>query len=53
MADALVGLAKLQRWRQTLPEVSVDEWPNVGHFVAEEAPEAVEAAVRAVWTETD
>lgn len=48
MADPLVGPSELQRWREALPGLEVDELDDVGHFVAEEAPDAVATAVRAL-----
>ena len=46
MADSLVGADALARWRAVLPTAPVHELDDVGHFVAEEAPEEVAAAVR-------
>lgn len=48
LADALVGPGELDRWRVALPTAEIEELPDVGHFVAEEAPEAVASAVRAL-----
>jgi pimeloyl-ACP methyl ester carboxylesterase len=50
MADRLVGPSELARWRDLLPAMESEELPDVGHFVAEEAPEAVAKAVRALST---
>ena len=48
MADAVVGEGELARWEAALPGVTVDRVDDAGHFVAEEAPETIVAAVRAV-----
>lgn len=48
MVDPLVGPAELARWRALLPQAPVTELDDVGHFVAEEAPEAVADAVHEV-----
>jgi haloalkane dehalogenase len=48
MSDALVGPAELARWRELLPHAAVTELDDVGHFVAEEAPDAIADAVAAV-----
>lgn len=48
MADAVVGEAELARWEALLPGLEVDRLDDVGHFVAEEAPDAIAAAVRAL-----
>jgi len=39
MKDALVSPKTLARWRVELPNARVIQLPEVGHFVAEEAPE--------------
>jgi pimeloyl-ACP methyl ester carboxylesterase len=46
MADAMVGPGELQRWKGLLPDLVVHEVEDAGHFVADEAPEAVAMAVR-------
>lgn len=48
LADRLVGPAELARWEAALPGLPVDRLDDVGHFVAEEAPEALGSAVRAL-----
>lgn len=48
MADPAVGAAELAKWRVLLLDLEVDEIADAGHFVAEEAPERVAAAVRAL-----
>lgn len=45
MADPMVGPSELERWRALLPSMEVDAVPDAGHFVADEAPEAVVRAV--------
>ena len=37
---------ELERWQSALSDVEVDRFSDVGHFVAEEAPERVVAALR-------
>lgn len=51
MADPLVGAAALERWRSVLPHLPVDEVTDAGHFVADEAPDRVAAAVTALLAE--
>jgi haloalkane dehalogenase len=46
MADPLVGRPELARWRAMLPTLEVDEVPAAGHFVSDEAPDAIARAVR-------
>lgn len=41
MADTFVGAVHLKRWRETFPEMPVEELANVGHFPHDEAPELV------------
>lgn len=48
LADRLVGASELARWESALPGLVVDRLDDVGHFVAEEAPEALGSAVRAL-----
>jgi haloalkane dehalogenase len=48
MKDPAVGSAELARWRTLLPDLQVDEVALAGHFVADEAPDRVAAAVRAL-----
>lgn len=40
-ADKLISTRNLERWKKLLPRAQVHALENVGHFVAEEAPEAV------------
>lgn len=40
-ADAMVGLAQLERWREVLPEARFVELSDVGHFPQEEAAQEV------------
>lgn len=40
-----------KRWEQLFPEAIVHAWPDVGHYVMEDAPERVFAAIdQAGWT---
>lgn len=39
MRDPAFGPADLERWREALPAARVATFPEVGHFVQEEAPE--------------
>ncbi|TPV96045.1 MAG: alpha/beta fold hydrolase [Myxococcales bacterium FL481] len=48
MSDPFLGSRELDRWRQILPGLVVDTVALAGHFVAEEAPETVQRAVRAL-----
>lgn len=41
MGDRVITPATLRRWTDLLPAARVVELPNVGHFVADEAPELV------------
>ena len=47
MRDPTFGPAYLARWREALPHARVVELPDVGHFVPEEAPDALAAEVTA------
>jgi pimeloyl-ACP methyl ester carboxylesterase len=38
-ADKLISKRNLERWRDWLPQATVHELDDVGHFVAEEAPQ--------------
>jgi pimeloyl-ACP methyl ester carboxylesterase len=40
-ADKLISRRNLQRWREWLPQAKVYELDDVGHFVAEEAPQSL------------
>ncbi|AGH94243.1 alpha/beta fold hydrolase [Pseudobdellovibrio exovorus] len=40
-ADKLISSRNLQRWHESLPESKIYKLHDVGHFVAEEAPEDV------------
>ena len=44
-ADPAFGASYLSRWREAFPAAKVTELPGIGHFLAEEAPEAVVAAI--------
>lgn len=48
MADPFVGADALARWRDHLGAFEVVELPDVGHFVADEAPDAIIDAIRAL-----
>mgnify|MGYP002633294903 CR=1 FL=1 len=48
MADPLVGRNELDRWRGLVPALEVEEVPDAGHFVADEAPDAIVRAVNAL-----
>jgi pimeloyl-ACP methyl ester carboxylesterase len=48
LADPLVGAGELERWRALIPGLPVDTVERAGHFVADEAPDVVAAAVRSV-----
>lgn len=45
LSDPAFGLHHLARWKQAFSDAEVIELPGIGHFVAEEAPEAVVRAV--------
>lgn len=45
MRDPTFGPGYLARWRDALPQARVAELPDAGHFVQEEAPEALADAV--------
>jgi haloalkane dehalogenase len=47
MKDPAFGPTFLARWRDLLPSAPVRELPTVGHFVQEEAPGEIIAALRA------
>jgi haloalkane dehalogenase len=47
MRDPAFGRSYLARWRQALPDARVHELPDVGHFPQEEAPDALNVALRA------
>jgi haloalkane dehalogenase len=47
MRDPAFGASYLATWREALPNARVHELPDVGHFPQEEAPEALNAALRA------
>lgn len=44
-ADPAFGPKHLARWREAFPAATVTTLPGIGHFVAEEAPHAVVAAI--------
>jgi haloalkane dehalogenase len=44
--DPALGAAERDRWLALFPHARCTRLPNVGHFVAEEAPDAIVAAVR-------
>lgn len=44
-ADPAFGATFLKRWREAFPAATVTELAGIGHFVAEEAPEAVVKAI--------
>jgi haloalkane dehalogenase len=46
LADPLVGADALARWCALLPDLPVQRLDDVGHFVCEEAPDAVLEVVR-------
>ena len=46
MADPWFGPEALARWEDALPDARVTRLPDVGHFVAEDAPGAVTDAIR-------
>jgi len=48
LADPLVGARELDRWKTLLPGLTVDTIPKAGHFVADEAPDAVARAILAL-----
>lgn len=41
MADPAFGPAHLECWRDAFPKATITELPHIGHFVAEEAPDAL------------
>jgi haloalkane dehalogenase len=45
MADPAFGVAQLDRWKEAFPDAQVETLEGVGHFVAEEAPDAVVRAI--------
>ncbi len=47
LADPTFGQAQLARWREAFGAARVTQLDGVGHFVAEEAPEAVAGAIDA------
>lgn len=44
----VISQATLERWRALCPKASVDVLPDVGHFVADEAPELLAPILRRV-----
>jgi len=48
MKDPAFGPAALARWLQAFPDADVTQLPACGHFPAEEAPDAVGKAIRAL-----
>lgn len=40
-ADKMISVRNLEKWKELLPQSQIHELENVGHFVAEEAPEEV------------
>ena len=44
--DIAFRVKELERWQSTLSNVKVHRFPDVGHFVAEEAPDRVLSALR-------
>lgn len=45
MRDPAFGPAALARWRELFPDAAAIEFPEVGHFVQEEAPEAAASEI--------
>ncbi|PSQ75630.1 MAG: haloalkane dehalogenase [Bacteroidetes bacterium QH_7_62_13] len=54
MADPAFGTDKtLQRWRSLFPSAQVQRWPNLGHYVPEEAKSAFATRVRTYLDSTE
>ena len=52
MKDWCFDGAFLKQWRQRFPDASVTEYPNAGHYILEDAHEAVIPVVKAFLTAT-
>lgn len=52
MADPVVGPRELERWKALVPDLQVEEVPDAGHFVADEAPDAIVRAVLSLLQES-
>ena len=52
MADPLVGATALARWETLIPGLRTDTLPECGHFIADEAPDRVAAAIVALQEES-
>jgi len=52
MADPLAGPGELEKWKAILPDLRVEEVAAAGHFVADEAPDAIQRAVLSLLQET-
>lgn len=46
LKDKFVPPAELGHWRQRLPQARIIEYPDAGHFVQEEKPEAMASEIR-------
>ena len=46
MKDPAFGRDALERWKATLTDARVVEFPDAGHFVQEEAPEEAAREIR-------
>lgn len=53
MQDPAFGPDDLERWREALPGARVETFPEAGHFVQEEAPEAALAHLQRFLGELD
>ncbi|MNK01146.1 Haloalkane dehalogenase [compost metagenome] len=51
-SDKLISTRSLERWKKLLPKAQIHEFENVGHFVAEEAPEEVAKLIDQLIQET-
>jgi len=53
MADPAFGTElTLRRWQNLLPKAEVHRWPNVGHYLPEEAAPAFTARVQSFLRST-
>jgi pimeloyl-ACP methyl ester carboxylesterase len=52
MKDPAFGPTHLARWREALPDARVVPLGDVGHFVADEAPDALAEAVQGFLRES-
>lgn len=52
-SDKMISTANLERWMQIFPNAKVEKFPQVGHFVCDEAPELVGPVLKQFFQSLD